>query len=151
MNKFPGNILNLVADPKKLILTAVILVAVIVIGIVAWRKIRNTVITQKAKNQGMKALQEEIAAGGGTTYGEFDYMQYANNLYDAMKGLGTDEAAVMNVIKSVNTKADLLMIIQSFAVRDGETLSEWLHSEMSGREIDEINRILSEKGIRYLF
>ncbi|KAH0574417.1 Annexin 9 [Spironucleus salmonicida] len=60
-----------------------------------------------------------------------DYRPAAERLYKAMKGLGTDEATLIDVAAS-HTADERLAIAEAFAGLYGDTLEKWLKKELSG-------------------
>lgn len=72
-------------------------------------------------------------------------------LFKAMDGLGTDTDSIYEAIGMANTRSDVLSIIATFGVKDGETLSEWLYGDLSQNEINHLNSILASKNINYQF
>lgn len=95
---------------------------------------------------------------------------FANSLYSAMKGLGTNYPAIRAVFENseVRTDADIHSLISMYGVRDGENLAEWIRNDMpwsvwspkymaewtinpSVFTIQELNSILERKNISYRF
>lgn len=72
-------------------------------------------------------------------------------LYKAMNGLGTDIDAVYDSFSIANSRSDVLAIIATFGVRDGETLQEWLSGDLAQDEILHLNSLLAAKNINYQF
>lgn len=62
-------------------------------------------------------------------------------------GWGTDEEAVYAVYESLNTRSDVLKLVNKFGTQDGHTLEEWLNHELNAEEIEHLQSILSSKGI----
>lgn len=52
----------------------------------------------------------------------------SDNLYDAMKGIGTDEQKVYNAFKSLKTASDFCALVDRFS-RDNGDLLEWLDDD----------------------
>lgn len=141
--------ISILDSPKKAVAVSIVaLVAIFAVWLIV-RLSRNKIAELKSRSEQKKALNEEIAIGGGLTYGDSDYLQFANTLYYAMKGAGTNEKAVYNVFKKMKTRADVMKLISVYGIRDGETLTEWLYGDFSNMK--KINSILSENGIDYLF
>ncbi len=77
---------------------------------------------------------------------------YANKLYSAMNGAGTNESEVMQVFQACVNNDDVNLLILQFGKRDGETLSEWINDDFSSSAKEKyINSVLRAKGITKLF
>ena len=122
---------------------AVVVVIVIVIAIIkAVRRARDNSYFKDNKKAITKA---------DLSYNEADYTVFANKLYAAMKGLGTDEDAIFSVFQLMNTESDVRQLINAFGTKKGETLSQWLLGDLSAADIAKINGILAYNGINYRF
>lgn len=66
-------------------------------------------------------------------------------------GLGTDEDAVYDVFEALNSRSDVLSLINAFGVYKDHTLSEWVTKELSSSELEHVQEILSSKGIVFTF
>jgi len=84
-------------------------------------------------NANLPADQRTLAS-----YSPAQMKTFANTLYSAMDGVGTDEAAVLGVFKQLNNDLDLLYLIDAFGTRTGSSwlatgtasgLSDWLQSD----------------------
>ena len=152
-----GNIVEktegLISNPKRALAFGIICVVIIILFFVFKTQISNLIQRIKTKNATNQELQEEIANGGNLTYTQAQYVSFCNKLYDSMKGFGTDRDTIRYVFNSMQTKADVIKLVQVFGVRDGETLSQWLKGDSWWFKniIKEINQILSQKGIDYQF
>lgn len=85
------------------------------------------------------------------SYTEGQYNQFAQVLYQAMKGVGTDEDAVFRVFGYMKKDIDVAKLIVAFGVKDDDTLGAWLQDDLSSSDMVRINKILSTKGIKYQF
>ena len=56
--------------------------------------------------------------------------QYVSKLYVALNGAGTDSSAIWDVLDNVS-RDELILIIQSFDMKEETNLVEWLKSELS--------------------
>ena len=144
---------GIISNPKRAIAFAIVLIVVVILFFVMKSQIMNLIQKIKSQTAANKELQEEITTGGGLTYTQTQYVAFANKLYDSMKGIGTDRDTIRYVFNEMETKADVLKLIQVFGVRDGETLSQWLKGETYWFKnvTGEVNNILSRKGIDYKF
>ena len=66
-------------------------------------------------------------------------------------GYATDEEAIYLVFEQLETRSDLLNLINAFGVYNGHTLSEWMNKELNTKELAHVQEILSAKGIVYTF
>ena len=66
-------------------------------------------------------------------------------------GWATDEDAVYDVFESLNSRSDVLSLINACGVVDGHTLVEWMNKELDSDELEHIQNILTSKGIVYQF
>lgn len=57
------------------------------------------------------------------------YTKMANQIYKAVKGVGTDNANVIAVIGAMKNQDDWNMTIQSFGIRDNQNMVSWLRDE----------------------
>lgn len=86
---------------------------------------------------------------------------FAQSLFTAMDGYGTDENAIIGVFKNLKNDADFAMVSNAYGVREISSgafnpepnykgsLSGALTSELSQGWKDEINKILASKKIKY--
>jgi predicted PurR-regulated permease PerM len=129
---------------------AIILIIVVVVIVVFYYLIYPNVKVWFRNLKASKNVNDEVAKGGTLSYDNSKFETLANSLYRAMKGAGTDTSAVYAVFNQMNTKADVLKLIQAFGVRDNENLQEWMRGEWK-LSITKINNILNSKGIDYIF
>lgn len=137
----------------KIYIIVVAIVAVLAIG--TWAVLKFTSLGKKmderiAEEKLGKTLDSEIAKEA-VTLTPADAELYAQRLYTAMKGMGTDEDAIYSVFLNLKTKGDVLYLIQVFGVKDHETLVQWITSELNSKERTKLNSILANKNIDYTF
>lgn len=96
-------------------------------------------------------------------FDEQTYKNYADKLEEAMAytNFGTDEDAIYSVFKKCESASDVLQLIKDFGKRDYKnylgigstplTLSGWLSRQLNQRELEKVNKILSDKGINIQF
>jgi len=96
------------------------------------------------------------------TYSESQFNGWADSLYTAMDGFGTDEDTIKSVFHYMQNKADVLKLIKSFGIRkrvynafvvagDDLNLNQWLTEEVTTETLAEINNELKTKNINYTF
>lgn len=131
---------------------AVIIAAVLAVIIIGFIIYRNSLKLKdvKSSNEVIDKVNQEIIPSD-LTLTQVQLGTICQKLYDAMDGLGTDTDAVYDAFSLANTRSDVLAIIGTFGVRDGETLSEWLYGDLSGSEIMHLNKVIASKGINYTF
>ena len=144
---------GIISNPKRAIALGIVVLIVVILFFVFKNSIMDLIQRIKTQNAANNELKEEIAAGGGLSYTDTQYIAFANKLYDSMKGFGTDTDTVKYVFNCMKTKADVLKLIQVFGTRDGETLSQWLKGDSNWFKniTKQVNQILSSKGIDYQF
>lgn len=64
-------------------------------------------------------------------------------------GFATDESAVYEVFEALSNRDDLLLLIKTFGVYEGHTLTEWISKELNENERKHVQSILTSKGINY--
>lgn len=99
------------------------------------------------KYKDKQEVADEAGSTKGATFSDEQAKVYANALYTAMKGLGTDEKAVKNVFSNCKNDADVNLIILKFGKQKDETLSQWINDDFSadGKE-QYINSVLRANG-----
>jgi hypothetical protein len=97
------------------------------------------------------------------SYNGSQYRVFADSLYEAMSGMGTDEEEVLNVFRQMKNALDVLLLTKAFDIRDynddkflifnikSMNMNQWLSAELSTSNKAELNKILSSKGIKYTF
>ncbi len=150
MNK--GNITSLLGKTKtvKVVTISAIVLMVVAIAILIVVKYKDQ-LTDTIKNRELaESLDEEINQND-ISLTQMQFNTYASSLYAAMDGPGTDEDKIYNVFRAMGTRSDVLQLIKTFGVKDGETLTEWMYGDLSSKEIDKINTILANNNINYQF
>jgi hypothetical protein len=98
------------------------------------------------------------------SYNGSQYRVFADSLYEAMSGMGTDEEEVFNVFRQMKNTLDVLLLTKAFDIRAYNddrvflfnsdipmNLNQWISRELSSSDKAELNKILSSKGIKYIF
>ena len=131
---------------KKVTITAIIIIVAVIAIRYSYIGIRNFIRNRKLNSD----LQGSINYSN-LSYTTDQYGVFAKKLYNAMDGVGTDEDAIWDTFKQMKNRDDLLFLIKTFGVRDGETLSEWLYDDLGNDDIEKLNTILSSLDIEYSF
>lgn len=140
-------------NKQKVITISVIAAIVIAVAIFLIVKLKGgvkSIVNDDKNNKLIDEINKEQNADD-ITLTQLQFNAYASSLKKALQGLGTDEKKIYNVFQQMNTRSDVLQLIKTFGVVDGENLNEWLNDDLSAKEIDKINQILAEKGINYKF
>ncbi len=138
-------------DRGTLVKFAVILVLVIVMYFVI-RKVVKTIKGDAYLND----VSGEIKPGE-LSYPLNQYIGWADQLYDAMVEVGTNDSKVIAIIQKCNNLSDVLQLIKAFGTRDyyffwgASTLPQWFSEELSTSELAALNAILKQKSINYTF
>lgn len=141
-----------IEDPRRAWTIGIFLVIVIVLMVVFWSRIKS--LFQSLVNKGgLNAdLDEHITSTGETpTLSGVQFNLLANKLYNAMKGVGTDENTIYACFNQLRNTADMLKLIAVFGTKDGETLDQWIRGDLNSWEISRLNSNLANKGIAYAF
>lgn len=110
--------------------------------------------------------------GQKPTYPQTSYMQMADKIYEAgcpagiffilpysLPCSGTDEEAIMDTFNAMQSELDVLLLVKAFGHReprgtiwmDEVDLGGFLATELDGEDIQEINKKLASRGIKYNF
>lgn len=131
--------MKLTVQQKKIAIVAGV-VATVGLGYLAFRK--------KPDSGGSYYDPTSGGTTGGTTSGTtstFNAKNVAETLYEAMKGIGTDESAIFNVLANVS-EAQFKLVVDSFGLRIYNTftgtttwgsphpLKTWLKEELASKE-----------------
>lgn len=133
----------------KLIRNIVIGSIVVTIVVILYFIIRSGIKKgnqDKRNNQIISDLENEIQPQR-LSYSNSEYQSMADKIYRAVKGAGTDEAAIIEVFQKMRTNSDLLKLQTVFGVRDDMSLNEWLQDDLGDSDIDLINQTLRERNI----
>ena len=137
--KFKENV-EWLSDPKIAITVAVLVL--IGIGLVwfFWDKIKAAFVGTK------DAVKDKNLYGSTTETIDFDTL--AQQLYQACKGWGTDEAAIDRVLGQIRTDADYAALRRAYATNDSRySLDARLQSEGTKNELIHWRSILDANGV----
>lgn len=140
-------------EKKKMIIGIAIAILILVIAIVIvfkYKDIKNLIL-DKAANQKLVDEANTTIKVEDISITQDQFHTYAQKLYKAMNGAGTDEKAIYEVFEAMNSRSDVQQLIKTFGVKDGENLAEWLYDDLSAGDIEHINAILATKSINYQF
>lgn len=137
-------------------------IIIVLVGMYAIRRVIKLIDDLKAR-QAENDLATQINPSA-LTYEVSQYKIFADEIFAAMDGLGTDNATILNVFKKMDTNSDVLQLIKSFGTRSASysggianlgsfsgNLASQLSNELSAGEKDQINAALDAKGITIKF
>jgi len=128
-----------------------VIVIVLVLIVLALKFFRSFLENSKIKSE---SLGEELALeaqGVQQSYSTAKYKQFANKLYVAFDGMGTDENAVYSVFGQMNNDLDIIKLNTAFGIKEETDLTGWILSELSSSELMKLNNILANKGINHQY
>lgn len=125
---------------------AVVIIVVIVLVCVNYSKIKSWIQDKKEENELAKDIDTSNVSISSSMM-----RQYADRLYTAMKGMGTDEDTIYDVFGNFTTTDEVLQLIKVFGTRDDMTLPQWIVDELTTKERKKLNTILTNKGVTYQF
>ena len=113
----------------------------------------------KAEEEAKKRALENAAAKGDEeailkkkgmklSHPRSKYMDLANRLFSAIKGIGTDPNTVLQVFSQIGNDLDFIELNKSFGIRDDEDLTTWIQGEGNSLST-KINKYLRSRSIKY--
>ena len=129
MNGFKLDLNDLAKYTRSIVIIIVVIIIIIVIIKIFKKSFKKLSVENTYINM------------NNVTVSEQDIVTYANELYLAMKGIGTNEQKIYDIFSKLNTKDDYNYLFKTFAVKDGKTLKEWIYSELDGNELARLNEI----------
>lgn len=125
---------------------AAVVIAVVIVLAVNYKKLRNWIEQKRYDNE----IATDINTSNITISATL-LRQYADRLYTAMKGWGTDEDTIYDVFANFRTDDDVLQLIRLYGTRDNMTLPQWIVDELTTKERKKLNTILTNNGVTYQF
>lgn len=138
------------------------------VGFTIYNKMKQSRLLRDARKEGA-AVDDEIAKMKkdknivpSLSQSQFESM--ANALKTAFDGIGTTGGVVERVFNSLKNEADILQLIKTYGIREINsgiylvpnfkgTLSQALTDEIQNKyfNVNDVNKILSKKGIKFQF
>lgn len=142
-------------DNKTLIKYAVLAVA----GYLLYKYLKNNLFKgNEARTEISKLLEADTSeqVKGKATITEVQASQYAARIKSAWGIFNDDEEAIYSVIAQLHNLADLFLVIEKYGYYQPNALlkKEDLPTSMArlnAKEIEKVNKMLSERGINYAF
>lgn len=157
------------AATPSIIKGVVILIGVVVVYKVAKNLIEKTKLdpTTRDSSQEQEGWNQSFIVDANVakpTLTNTQLKSFANTIFRAMDGYGTDEDAIVGVFKNIKNNADFSGLNTAWGKREissgrfnpapnltNATLAEAMTDELSRYWIDLINKDLSKKNIKYQF
>jgi len=143
----------------------VLVIGGIIATVIIFRALKGFVKKQDSREEVREAYNEleqaNLSPVTRQKISDFQAQQYANTLFTAMNGYGTDETAIFGVFYKLYNNADFLAVSKSFGVREISsgylnpepntkgTMTECLHSELGYDDRKKVNDILKKKKIKF--
>lgn len=146
-------------NPKRLITVAIIIVVVIVLLVIGGKYIKKLWQKVQQKIDANKEFEDYVdSTGEQPTLSDDELKQLIKKLDNAFNYRtfeflwGTDEDEIFAVFNQMRNGADVRRLVYLYGTnKDGNTLSEELHDELSSSDINQVNTILANRGINYTF
>jgi hypothetical protein len=126
------------------------------------RALQKLTVESKRLQDEKKAVETELSKAikeKPLTYPESQYQSFARVIQIAGFDVGTDEAAIYNVFRSLRNNADYLALSQAWGkptrkvyewgIGRDMTLQQFIRWEMDQKEVAKINAILKARKIKY--
>jgi len=126
------------------------------------RALQKFTVESKRLQDEKKAVETELSKAvkeKPLSYPESQYNSFARVIQIAGFDVGTDEAAIYNVFRSLKNNADYLALSQAWGkptrkvyewgIGRDMTLQQFIRWEMDQKEVAKINAILKSKKIKY--
>ena len=138
------------------------------IGFIAWNiysKLQEAkkLAASKKEEEEVKTELKEVEKKITASYSPSQYQIFANALFQAMDGYGTDWEYILKMMAAIKNDTDFLKVNAAFGIREISsgsynpepnfkgTLSQALYNELNSDDINVINEMLAKKGIKYRF
>lgn len=117
-----------------------------------WKREREENKRQEdTQNKQTDEVERVRKLGIKPSYPPSKYKTMADSLFTAMKGVGTDETRIFQVISSIHNDADFLQLQLAFGTREDENLTQWINGDLSSSKVAKLNAYLRKTGIKYSF
>lgn len=123
-----------------LTISGIIIFAIVII--IIGKKVANLLSGSEVKD-----YQEELKRSN-LSYPDYQYQTFADTIFTAAHGWGTDEDAIYRTLQYLNNKDDWLYLVTVYSTdKDGFTLPARLNYELDKKEQQKVTDILSNIGV----
>ena len=140
------------------------IIAVIIFMVLIWffyNRFKGALMGAASKIKAGGEIAQLENAGIKPSYSDSTFEKMADDLFEAMDGIGTDTATVFSTFKKLKNDADFIKLNAAFGVRAGsdnlfglmedEDLAGWIKDDLSSTEITKLNGQLKAQGISKSF
>ncbi|MDR3134344.1 MAG: annexin [Prevotellaceae bacterium] len=124
----------------------------------AWKFFLKKSEKEKAAEKAAEAINGLAIEETNLSLSQGDINLIAQELYSAMKGVGTDEDAIISLFNRISTKDDLLAVMKRFGTPEYGSwwlghkyldLTGWLKEELSGDTLNSVRNVFLNYGIPF--
>lgn len=134
---------SIILKNKKVIIWIVIAIVVIIVAIKLFKKNNSASTVRRVAKD---VITENLS------FDDAQYSIWADSLYRAMKGAGTTQQTIYDVLSKLKSPDDFYKLVDAFGVKKSGTwfntwegnLIEWLQDELSESEMTKVNSILKK-------
>jgi hypothetical protein len=83
------------------------------------------------------------------SYTTLEYMSMAEQVYNAVKGWGTNEDAIYTVLNKLNNSSDWYRLVKAYGIRKKSNIIEALYSDLTNSEIESVQTILQNINVTF--
>jgi len=145
---------------QKIALYTVLGIVGVILFVIFWKRFSRW-FGKAAEVANIEAMQQSVNASN-LTFPKNQYSLFADNLFSAMDGMGTDEESIYGVFRQMQTDDDVSQLIVAYGIRTVTDPRPWysnkdlslaqsIKDELDETEVKKINVILAGKGIKYRF
>ena len=139
---------EVLGNPKIMISIGIIVLIIGIVIAIFWKKIKNAIDEAKQDKKNEKKVDEvESFTQKTQTYPDSYYVIFADQLDSAMRGCGTREEEVFNIIGKIKNDVDFIKLNNAFGTRKNQNLGRWIHGDFNEKDIKKINEILKRNGV----
>lgn len=138
--------------------SAVVQLVIVIIVLYLLYELYNYVVDTTGFVRQQTELEILAQQGETASYTESEYLKMADDLEDAMDGIGTYNDDLYAVFGKLKNTTDFIKLSAAFGIRSGSDnlfgilppsdLAGWIQDDLSQSEIEQLNRFLANKGIK---
>ena len=124
----------------------------------AWKWFFKKSAEEKAAEKAAETINGLVIEETNLSLSQSEINLIAQELYNAMKGVGTDEDAIVSVFNRISTKDDLLAVMKRFGTPEYGSwwlghkyldLTGWLKEELSDEPLNAVRNVFLNYGIPF--